>query len=180
MIRCSHILQKHTKSRNPKDSYRNKIITRSPEEAMQNMAGTQGRKNRYGTEVFSIKNLEDRLSDRKEKADELDSEIKNQLNDIKDVRDELDKEYIRQNKLLEEQKELLEAADKDNEEIMRLSKEIQMIAEETEKRTKELETMNKEKREKEMQLQLVQDEINQLERQKGEFYTAQASDDANK
>ena len=31
-----------------------------------------------------------------------------------------------------------------------------------------------------MQLQLVQDEINQLERQKGEFYTAQASDDANK
>ena len=37
MIRCSHILQKHTKSRNPKDSYRNKIITRSPEEAMQNI-----------------------------------------------------------------------------------------------------------------------------------------------
>ena len=25
------------KSRNPKDSYRNKIITRSPEEAMQNI-----------------------------------------------------------------------------------------------------------------------------------------------
>jgi len=153
---------------------------KSLEEAMQNMAGTQGRKNRYGTEVFSIKNLEDRLSDRKEKADELDSEIKNQLNDIKDVRDELDKEYIRQDKLLEEQKQLLEAADRDDEEIMRLSREIQMIAEETEKRTKELEIMNKEKREKEMQLQLVQDEINQLERQKGEFYTAQASDDANK
>ena len=37
MIRCSHILQKHTKSRNPKDSFRNKIITRSPEEAMQNI-----------------------------------------------------------------------------------------------------------------------------------------------
>ena len=37
MIRCSHILQKHTKSRNPKDSYRNKVITRSPEEAMQNI-----------------------------------------------------------------------------------------------------------------------------------------------
>ena len=37
MIRCSHILQKHTKSRNPKDSYRNKIITRPPEEAMQNI-----------------------------------------------------------------------------------------------------------------------------------------------
>ncbi len=36
-IRCSHILQKHTKSRNPKDSYRNKIITRSPEEALQNI-----------------------------------------------------------------------------------------------------------------------------------------------
>ena len=37
MIRCSHILQKHTKSRNPKDSYRNKIITRTPEEAMKNI-----------------------------------------------------------------------------------------------------------------------------------------------
>ena len=37
MIRCSHILQKHTKSRNPKDSYRNKIITRSPEEALENI-----------------------------------------------------------------------------------------------------------------------------------------------
>ena len=36
-IRCSHILQKHTKSRNPKDSYRNKIITRSPEEALENI-----------------------------------------------------------------------------------------------------------------------------------------------
>lgn len=34
-IRCSHILLKHTKSRNPKDSYRNKVITRSPEEAME-------------------------------------------------------------------------------------------------------------------------------------------------
>ena len=37
VIRCSHILQKHTKSRNPKDSYRGKIITRSPEEAMANI-----------------------------------------------------------------------------------------------------------------------------------------------
>ena len=36
-IKCSHILQKHTKSRNPKDSYRNKVITRSPEEALENI-----------------------------------------------------------------------------------------------------------------------------------------------
>ena len=36
-IRCSHILQKHTESRNTKDSYRNKIITRSPEEALENI-----------------------------------------------------------------------------------------------------------------------------------------------
>ncbi len=36
-IRCSHILQKHTGSRNPKDSYRNKKITRSYEEAMENI-----------------------------------------------------------------------------------------------------------------------------------------------
>lgn len=34
-VRCSHILQKHTKSRNPNDSYRNKKITRSPEEALE-------------------------------------------------------------------------------------------------------------------------------------------------
>lgn len=36
-VRCSHILQKHNKSRNPKDRVRNKIITRSPEEAMKNI-----------------------------------------------------------------------------------------------------------------------------------------------
>ena len=36
-IRCSHILQKHNKSRNPKDRVRNKVITRTPEEAMKNI-----------------------------------------------------------------------------------------------------------------------------------------------
>ena len=36
-VRCSHILQKHTGSRNPVDSFRNKKITRSLEEARQNI-----------------------------------------------------------------------------------------------------------------------------------------------
>ena len=36
-IRCSHILQKHTKSRNPIDRYRNKQVTRSKEEAIRNI-----------------------------------------------------------------------------------------------------------------------------------------------
>lgn len=36
-IRCAHILQKHTGSRNPNDSYRNKPITRSLEEARANI-----------------------------------------------------------------------------------------------------------------------------------------------
>jgi len=36
-VRCSHILQKHLKSRNPVDSYRNKKITRTPEEALENI-----------------------------------------------------------------------------------------------------------------------------------------------
>lgn len=36
-VRCSHILQKHTGSRNPHDSYRNKPITRSIEEARANI-----------------------------------------------------------------------------------------------------------------------------------------------
>jgi len=36
-IRCSHLLQKHKDSRNPVDSYRNKKITRSKEEAMENI-----------------------------------------------------------------------------------------------------------------------------------------------
>lgn len=36
-VRCSHILQKSTKSRRPFDSYRNKPVTRSPEEAMENI-----------------------------------------------------------------------------------------------------------------------------------------------
>lgn len=36
-VRCSHILQKSTKSRRPFDSYRNKPVTRSPEEALENI-----------------------------------------------------------------------------------------------------------------------------------------------
>lgn len=36
-VRCAHILQKHIKSRNPHDSYRNKKITRTPEEALENI-----------------------------------------------------------------------------------------------------------------------------------------------
>lgn len=36
-VRCAHILQKHTGSRNPVDSYRNKPITRSLLEARQNI-----------------------------------------------------------------------------------------------------------------------------------------------
>lgn len=36
-VRCSHILQKSTQSRRPFDSYRNKPVTRSPEEAMENI-----------------------------------------------------------------------------------------------------------------------------------------------
>jgi len=36
-IRCAHILQKHINSRNPVDSYRNKKITRSSEEALDNI-----------------------------------------------------------------------------------------------------------------------------------------------
>lgn len=36
-IRCSHILQKHTGSRRPFDSYRNKAVTRSMEEALANI-----------------------------------------------------------------------------------------------------------------------------------------------
>jgi hypothetical protein len=36
-VRCFHILQKHTGSRNPNDSYRKKPITRSLDEARQNI-----------------------------------------------------------------------------------------------------------------------------------------------
>ena len=36
-IRVRHILQKHSGSRNPHDSYRNKPITRSKDEAIQNI-----------------------------------------------------------------------------------------------------------------------------------------------
>lgn len=36
-VHCAHILQKHKGSRNPKDSYRNKVITRSLEEARANI-----------------------------------------------------------------------------------------------------------------------------------------------
>lgn len=36
-VRCSHILQKHKGSRNPVDSYRNKPITRTLDEARNNI-----------------------------------------------------------------------------------------------------------------------------------------------
>lgn len=36
-VKCSHILQKHKGSRNPVDSYRNKPVTRSLEEARENI-----------------------------------------------------------------------------------------------------------------------------------------------
>jgi len=36
-IRCAHILQKHRESRRPVDSFRNKQITRSREEAIANI-----------------------------------------------------------------------------------------------------------------------------------------------
>ena len=36
-VRCRHILQKHTGSRNPNDSYRKKPITRSKDEAIANI-----------------------------------------------------------------------------------------------------------------------------------------------
>ncbi len=36
-VRCAHILQKHTGSRNPVDSYRNKPITRSLGQARNNI-----------------------------------------------------------------------------------------------------------------------------------------------
>ena len=44
-VQCSHILQKHNKSRNPKDRYRNKVITRSPQEALNNI-------NRFRKEIL--------------------------------------------------------------------------------------------------------------------------------
>lgn len=36
-VRCSHILQKHKGSRNPVDSYRNKPVTRTLDEARENI-----------------------------------------------------------------------------------------------------------------------------------------------
>ncbi len=51
-VRCSHILQKHTGSRNPFDSYRNKKVTRSSEEAMENIVKLREQVNNH--ENFSI------------------------------------------------------------------------------------------------------------------------------
>lgn len=40
-VRCAHILQKHKDSRRPIDSYRNKKITRTKEEAIANIQAFQ-------------------------------------------------------------------------------------------------------------------------------------------
>jgi NIMA-interacting peptidyl-prolyl cis-trans isomerase 1 len=49
-VRCKHILLKHLQSRNPTDSYRNKKVTRTKEQAI---AGIQ-RKNNSLRFKFSI------------------------------------------------------------------------------------------------------------------------------
>jgi NIMA-interacting peptidyl-prolyl cis-trans isomerase 1 len=36
-VQCKHILQKHNQSRNPFDRFRNKPVTRTPEEALANI-----------------------------------------------------------------------------------------------------------------------------------------------
>ena len=41
-VGCCHILQKHVGSRNPNDSYRNKPITRSKDEAIANIQNFKG------------------------------------------------------------------------------------------------------------------------------------------
>ena len=51
-VRCSHILQKHTGSRNPTDSYRNKKIVRSPDEALQNIETIRNNIIEKGLESF--------------------------------------------------------------------------------------------------------------------------------
>ena len=57
-VQCSHILQKHIKSRNPNDSYRKKKITRTPEEAMENIIKIRAEIVEWkvlGSDVFSLK-----------------------------------------------------------------------------------------------------------------------------
>ena len=51
-IRCSHILQKHSQSRRPFDSYRNKPVTRSPEEALENIKTIHEEITKNGIETF--------------------------------------------------------------------------------------------------------------------------------
>ena len=41
-VKCSHILLKHTESRNPHDSYRNKPVTRSKAEAIAGILEIKG------------------------------------------------------------------------------------------------------------------------------------------
>jgi NIMA-interacting peptidyl-prolyl cis-trans isomerase 1 len=49
---CSHILQKHINSRNPVDSYRNKKITRSESEALQNIESIRAEIEKLGLNSF--------------------------------------------------------------------------------------------------------------------------------
>jgi NIMA-interacting peptidyl-prolyl cis-trans isomerase 1 len=51
-VTCSHILQKHINSRNPVDSYRNKKITRSESEALQNIEAIRAEIEKLGLETF--------------------------------------------------------------------------------------------------------------------------------
>ncbi len=51
-VTCSHILQKHLGSRNPKDSYRNKKITRTEEEALVNIKAIRDKVTAEGTSSF--------------------------------------------------------------------------------------------------------------------------------
>jgi len=52
VVACSHILQKHLGSRNPNDSYRNKKITRTEQEALENIKAIREKVMSEGIESF--------------------------------------------------------------------------------------------------------------------------------
>lgn len=148
--------------------HKNKL--QSLDEARQNMTNVERRKKEYGTEELSLKDLNKRIDDEKEKTKKIDDSAANNLKDIQNTREELEKERAKEERLVRESQMLQAAREKDEEKIEKTLKELKEAREKQEKLKTQLEELNKQKYYLENQTQAAHAELNRLQQQKDEFY----------
>lgn len=143
---------------------------KSLDEAKQNMTNVELRKQEYGTEALSIKELDKRIDDEKEKTKKIDDSVANNLRNIQDVHEELDRLRIKEERLIQEAQMLQTAREKDEEKIEQTQKELKEAKEKQEKLKAQMEELNKQKSDLDRQVAAAHAELNRLQQQKDEFY----------